>query len=536
MSINYGRVVGGPRTQQEQQDPAQVKNSAGGFSFSVDKWTQLRRFLILGSEGGSYYASERKLTLQNAAAVEACLAADGERVVRELLEVSKEGRAPKNDPALFALALACRKGDERTKRNAYQVLPEVARIGTHLFHWAAYMNSLGGLSGNGAKRAIARWYRNRHFEDLVTQAIKYQSRDGWSHRDMLRLSHVTDTARRNIVIDWMVHGWPEIGETPHPDPGLARIWAFERAKLWKKGDSFAKLYRLIDEYDLPHECVPNDAKSDQLIWAAMLPSMGITAIIRNLGKMTAVGLLAPLGDFTEVVCDRLRNIEMLRKGRVHPLQILQAAKVYAQGHGDKGHLTWEPSQQVCKALDEAFYLAFKAITPTNKRWLLALDVSGSMEWNKIAGMGFTPREGAAAMALVTARVEPNCVVKAFDTTFSDIGSIRDMSLAKAVEFTAGLPARGTDCALPIVWALERKVPVDVFVIYTDSETWAGSIHPHRALQEYRKAMGIPARLIVVGMVANEISIADPDDAGMLDIVGFDASAPAVMSDFALGKV
>ena len=35
----------------------------------MDDMTRLQRFLILGSEGGSYYASERKLTLENAAAV-----------------------------------------------------------------------------------------------------------------------------------------------------------------------------------------------------------------------------------------------------------------------------------------------------------------------------------------------------------------------------------------------------------------------------------------------------------------------------------
>jgi len=36
---------------------------------------------------------------------------------------------------------------------------------------------------------------------------------------------------------------------------------------------------------------------------------------------------------------------------------------------------------------------------------------------------------------------------------------------------------------------------------------------------------------VVGMEANDFTIADPDDAGMLDVVGFDTAAPSVMSDF-----
>src|SRR6266540_1784158 len=89
---------------------APVPNSAGGFAWEVDDWTRLRRFLILGSEGGSYYASEWKLTRKNAKAVERCVREDGKRAVDELVRVSREGRAPKNDPALFALALAAGTG------------------------------------------------------------------------------------------------------------------------------------------------------------------------------------------------------------------------------------------------------------------------------------------------------------------------------------------------------------------------------------------------------------------------------------------
>ena len=44
-------------------------------------------------------------------------------------------------------------------------------------------------------------------------------------------------------------------------------------------------------------------------------------------------------------------------------------------------------------------------------------------------------------------------------------------------------------------------------------------------------MGIDAKLIVMGMVSNGFSIADPTDAGMLDVVGFDASVPQVIAQF-----
>ncbi|HMA42501.1 MAG TPA: TROVE domain-containing protein, partial [Gemmatimonadales bacterium] len=113
----------------------QVPNSAGGYVWPVDRWTRLDRFLILGSEGGTYYIRERELTVENAQAVVECVALDGPRVVRRILEVSTAGRAPKNDPALFALAIAAGLGNAETKAAVWAALPQVARTATHLFHW-----------------------------------------------------------------------------------------------------------------------------------------------------------------------------------------------------------------------------------------------------------------------------------------------------------------------------------------------------------------------------------------------------------------
>ena len=99
-----------PTQSQPLRNSGQVPNSAGGFAWALDNSTRLRRFLVLGSEGGSYYAAEQALTRETAKAVEDSLAADGESTVAEIVRVSEEGRAPKNDPALFALAMAASLG------------------------------------------------------------------------------------------------------------------------------------------------------------------------------------------------------------------------------------------------------------------------------------------------------------------------------------------------------------------------------------------------------------------------------------------
>lgn len=53
---NHYRTRGVP--QSAPFDSRQVANSAGGYSYSLDHWKMLERFLILGAEGGTYYIKE----------------------------------------------------------------------------------------------------------------------------------------------------------------------------------------------------------------------------------------------------------------------------------------------------------------------------------------------------------------------------------------------------------------------------------------------------------------------------------------------
>lgn len=512
----------------------QVPNSAGGYSFGVDDWTRLQRFLILGSEGGSYYASERKLTAENAGAVLNCIGADGPRVVREIISISASGRAPKNDPALFALALCASLGDEITRREALKALPQVARIGTHLFHFAAYVDSMRGW-GRGLRLAVGNWYNGKPVKDLAYQAIKYQGRDGWSHRDMLRLAHPqpADELHR-ILFGWITQGWDWVGEEPHSDPELRQVWAFERLK---RAEDEKTVISLIREYRLPRETVPTQWLNSPAVWEALLEDMPMTALIRNLATLTRIGLVTPNSETAHKVSRQLKDESRLRSAKVHPIAVLTALRTYASGRGVRGSNTWKPVNQVVEALDDAFYLAFGNVTPTGKRHLLALDVSGSMTMGSVAGVpGLSPRDASAAMALVTAATEEQTEMVCFSTTLQPLNIGRKNRLDQAIKRVSGLPFGGTDCAQPMLWALEKKVPVDLFVVYTDSETWAGQIHPVVALRKYREATGIPARLAVVGMVSNGFSIADPTDAGMLDVVGFDTATPQLLSSFARGEI
>jgi len=349
-------------------------NSAGGVVFKVDDWTRLDRFLVLGSEGGSYYASEQKLSLDNAKAVQRAIDSDGLRAVQVIVEVSDSGRAPKNDPALFALALAASAKDNNTRQAALAALPKVARIGTHLFHFAAYVENFRGW-GRALRNAIANWYTSQDLDRLANQVIKYQQRDGWSNRDLLRLSHPkTDDVARNEIFKWVVKGESDM---MHP-----QIAAFEQAKV---ATSKKEIVGLIREANLPREAIPTQFLNDIEVWEALLERMPMTAMVRNLAKMTSVGLLTHMGDGTDAVLNKLGDADAIKKARVHPFQMLTALMTYKSGQGIRGSLTWDPITRIVDALDESFYTAFGNVRPTGKNHLIALDVSSSMTWDDSYG-------------------------------------------------------------------------------------------------------------------------------------------------------
>lgn len=542
------KTVNTPVSQREKLRADQVKNSAGGFVWEVDEWTQLRRFLILGSEGGSYYASEKSLTKDGINSIDRCLASDGIRLVDEIVRISHEGLAPKNDYALFALARAVAEGDLKTRQYALSKLNSVARIGTHLFQFAEYLNSFGSLTGRAKRRAFAKWYTDKSPDKLVYQVIKYRNRNNWTHRDILRVAHpgkrvssgnptVDVSSAHADILKWIANGSPvdENVRGQAQNDYNRQIIGFA---MVQNASSAKDAANYIRTYNLPREAVPTQYLNDKEVWQALLDvDMPITALVRNLANMTRIGLLTSTSDATKTVIQKLKNDEAIKNSRIHPIALLFALKTYASGHGFRGSNSWTPVQTIVDALDGAFYKAFKNVEPTGKRILLALDVSGSMTWGGIAGTNISPREGSAAMALVTASVEDRYEIVGFSTELTHLNVSPRMRLDTVVNNISGLPFRGTDCALPMLYAKKKKLDFDAFVIYTDSETWFGNVHPAKALKDYRKSSGIEdAKLVVVGMVANKFSIADPSDAGMLDVVGFDSSAPQLINSFIRGEV
>ena len=191
--LSHDKLTATSTPQTQRADPRQVQNFAGGYSFELDPWARLDRFLVLGTQGGTYYVGEKKLTVENASIVEQLLVDHPAQTVGRIIEVSESGLAVKQDYGLFALALAASAPSNTyaglaARKEAYDAIPRVCRTASTLEQFLSYCKGRRGWS-RGLRNGIARWF-DQDVGKLAYQLTKYRNRHGYSPRDILRLAHV----------------------------------------------------------------------------------------------------------------------------------------------------------------------------------------------------------------------------------------------------------------------------------------------------------------------------------------------------------
>lgn len=535
------RSVTTPIPQSEQADPRQVKNNAGGFTFTLPPLGRFERFLILGSEGGTYYVGERDLTKQNLDNLKNLVASDYKGVVDLTVKVSLEGRALRNNTAIFVLAYVMTFGSDEAKSYARQHVNSVVRTGTHLFQFNAYLKALApgfGL-GTSRNRAIAAWYENKNADQIGYQVVKYRNREGWNHRDAFRQS-------RPKGIDENLGAWI-LGKEGTSGPALpAVVQGFEELQ---KATSEEEAIAVLTAYPvLPWEALPTNLHKNPEIWKKLFYNGQLQgqALVRNIVRMSRIGAFDDLV-FARDYATKLTDEEMIHRTRLHPLNFLNALVVYTEGQVQRlpgmslyaygmRKKDWTTSNIMIDALNEGVHLSFKHVEPAGKRTLLAVDVSGSMSSSVGMGLDLSAAQISGVMAATLARTEPYTQIMGFADEFRDLGISGNMDLSTVMQKVQDQNFGSTDCSLPMAWAIKGNREFDTFVVITDNETWAGRAHPHIVLQDYRKASNINAKLIVVGVTATDFTIADPSDSGMLDVVGADANLPKLISEFSAGRI
>jgi 60 kDa SS-A/Ro ribonucleoprotein len=519
-----------PQTKRTPGRTDEVKNNAGGFVFKVDDKSRLERFLILGTDKGTYYVNEPKLTAQNVKVVTDLIQKDERMVVDTTVDVSSSGRALKNSPAIFTMAKVMTEGKDKAYARA--AVQKVARTSTHLYEYGEYIQALGGW-GRSKRGSVADWYENKDASDLAYQAVKYRQRNGWTHRDLFRLSHPkgVDQYVGNFILGKESDA---IATFDGPD-------YIEGFKALQNSGSVSEVLDVMDRFPfMMWEAIPTQFLKDPKIWKTLFyqGSLRGQALVRSVTRLARIGAFDDMV-FTADYAARLADEEMIRKTRLHPFNFLNAAVVHEEGQIDRDRSgmwnlvrkkDWKTNGKIVDALNDGFHLAFKSVQPANKRTLVATDVSGSMSQAAI-GLDLSCAQVSAAVAMTVARSEPYSDIVGFSSSIVDLGITAKSSFADAMRKVSNRNFGGTDAAAAIVYAEKNKIEVEHFIVITDNETWSGSIKPSQALHRYKNKMGVDARLSVLGVASTDFTIADPARNDMMDFCGFDSNAPKALADF-----
>lgn len=261
---------------------------------------------------------------------------------------------------------------------------------------------------------------------MAFHMTKYKSRFGFTHRDVFRLCHIkTDYDALGYPIYHFCRyqnqtdtNWSKHLELAKQQEGFEQselkkvidlLQVFDDAK---NCDDEEMMKRMILEHHpfLVREHVPTELLNSKEVWGALMRFMPMTAMIRNLDKMSNLGLLESDIFGETLTVDKLMSKELLKTAMVHPITLLVAEKAYSKGQSEskKQRLNWEVNPKVRKALKEAFYVTVNHVETTGKRYLLAICMNGSVNAHETRTPIITARDVAAAMAMVTGRREQRC--------------------------------------------------------------------------------------------------------------------------------
>lgn len=224
--------------------------------------TALDRFLRFGTEGTVCPAIESAYAPDRVPQSAASIREHGAEAVQRI----QQGGRPMAQA--YALALAASIGDTSTRRVALAVLPQVAQTSRQLFAFCEGCRGLRGW-GRAMRRGIADWYTSRPAAEVEMLIAALPEQDGWSHRDLLRLSHpVPPTPEYEALFGRVV-----AGDVPQN----------ELAGNGEKCDGPS--FRTVSSFEAIAPPFPLVVDTESLLWT---PSQSPTELVAGRGKLVVL--------------------------------------------------------------------------------------------------------------------------------------------------------------------------------------------------------------------------------------------------------
>lgn len=509
------------------------QNLAGKDVFGITNGEKLDRFINLGTNTAQFsvksidYVSEYK---QGNFKYMADTIEEDPNVFFDMLRKYRDVQCKKVEPLIFLLAFGAtyKTGEDKYlgfRNIVYHFLDQICKIPTtlHLFiHYCKQIMQISkGTTGwnNLHKNALRSWYKQKAPLELAYLVTKYPKRHGYSTRDIFRLLHIVpECNQEHVLYKFIVNG--EIDNEHNADVGL---FLEDFKNLSSPEMTVDKICLLINKHKFTHEHIPNHLLNDADIWFSLIQHIPSIALLRNLNKITSIGLLRDI-NAKQFIIQKIMNMK-----NINPITLLITIKMYAIGT-----LTWKPDNEILNVLNQKFMeTPVETKNKSSTRICCALDVSGSMQSSIFGADCLSAIEATTALAmLLKKRYGDNIDIMGFSNNFVLLDISPEKSLIENIKNISDLPFGNTDISLPFTWAEEHQQKYDTFLVMTDNETNANTIDPIQALEKYKKTIGVDkCGLIVLATTANDISIGSSSNKNVLNIAGFNETVPLIVEEF-----
>jgi 60 kDa SS-A/Ro ribonucleoprotein len=490
---------------------ANTVNEAGGTAYKLTPKAALAQYAATGCFSQTFYADAAE---QLDKVLELAKLLDAQFVARTAVYAREKGFM-KDMPALLVAVLA-----SKDKEIFARTFPRVIDNGKMLRNFVQIMRS--GATGRKSlgslpKRLVREWFEARRAETIFKQSVGQSP----SFADVLKMVHPKPKdAEKEALYGWF------IGREIDADKLPEIVRQFES---FKAGDS-------AEVPDVPFQmltALPLSVKD----WASIARHAPWQMTRMNLNTFQRQGVFA-MPEIVELVANRLRDRESVRRARVFPYQLLSA---YTAASNNR-----EMPRAVTEALQDAMEIATENVPAIDGKIYVFPDISGSMHssvtgYRKGATSAVRCIDVAALVAAAILRKNPEAEVIPFsDAVVEAQLNPRDSVMTNAQKLAA-LPSGGTNCSAPLKQLNRRRATGDLIIYVSDNESWMDSKRSWNSGTETMKqwnefaARNPQAKLVCIDIQPYAHTQAQ-ERADILNVGGFSDQVFSLVSEFANGSM
>ena len=402
---------------------------------------QLAQYAATGCLNRTFYASAEN---QLAKVIELCQDVDAEFIAKTAVFCRERGYM-KDIPALLCAVLSVK---DRTLLQ--QVFPRVIDNAKMLRNFVQIMRSgaVGRKSlGTAPKRLVREWLDARDPESLFKANVGQDP----SLADIVKMVHPRPKdADHAALFGYLINGNQNVEVLPEV------VREFEAFKKTKSGNVPDVPFQMLTALDL-----------GTAEWTAIARRAPWQMTRMNLNTFARHGVFDVPG-MADLIAERLRDPEKVRKARVFPYQLMVA---YAAAAGNP-----KIPQVVANALQDAMEIATRNVPEFPGKVYVFPDISGSMH-SPVTGYrkGSTSTvrcvDVAALVAATVLRRNQNAEVIPFESKVVNVHlNPRDSIMTNASKL-ASLPCGGTNCSAPLVHLNKRGAEGSLVIYVSDNESW-----------------------------------------------------------------